>query len=59
MSEAGLTQKHGGNYRRLPGSERAKRNHDKLELSNFMYIPTTGRVVDQETGKEYELTPVS
>lgn len=59
LSEAGLTQKHGGNYRRLPGSERSKRNHDQLELSEFVYEPTTGRVVNQKTGKAYELTPVS
>lgn len=59
MSEAGLTAKHGGNYRRWPGTERSKRNHKEVEISNFAFEPDTGRIIDQKTGKYYELIPVA
>lgn len=43
----GVTSKHGGNYRRAPGSDRAKRGHN-LRAAQSVYAPK--RTVDNQEG---------
>lgn len=51
-------RQHGGNYRQADDYERGKREFKHLNAADLAYQPQTGFVVDERTGKAYELKPV-
>lgn len=54
----GRAQKHGGNYRRA-NDFRGKREQRKKFGESLIFDPDQKVVVDQETGRRYELNPVA
>lgn len=55
LIQSGATGRHGGNYRREPSYERAKREYS---VGALILDTSTGRLRDYNNGKSYVLQPV-